>query len=473
MKRILSKLRGCLRLDRRSTPRRARSPTTIDAGVSKPTAIQGSLVSAMKGSQAESICQSFQTTSPLENLPPELRRLLLSFLDLEALSTLVHASPIFYHQYLADRRYLRRKCLEMTLSSVAFDSCAAYWLDSTDFMSTRSTETVTQFLESYRDRRASTDFWTFIEKPTDDDVSGMITFYSSIIKPLARSYTAWALGNLATETKNSLSREPFSKTEQTRLRRALYRFQICCKLFGQNRHRWINSPRLKPVDILKMFFCVFEPWEVEEIACIYTFAQEKYDQIFHDICWDVHQENPKFANETRPPTPVGAFHLNDSYDRKQLLIGTLSHGLELLHAVHIIRDHEHLVSMMQKHISWPCGYFLEDEALGDGAQTDRRREQPSSRDQKQLQRDPMPFEGDGDLGANEPRPPLAWTLMWGGTYSNLYGYCVPDAIRRWGYVMWDAPRLDRTGAKEVLARQWEDEWGDDEWGEDPRDTLLY
>ena len=37
---------------------------------------------------------------------------------------------------------------------------------------------------------------------------------------------------------------------------------------------------------------------MEEIACIYTFAQEKYIQIFRDIRWDVHQENPKFEYAT-------------------------------------------------------------------------------------------------------------------------------------------------------------------------------
>jgi hypothetical protein len=55
-----------------------------------------------------------------------------------------------------------------------------------------------------------------------------------------------------------------------------------------------------------MFICIFEPWEVEEIACMYTFSKEKYNQIFRDIRWDVHEENPKFADQ-RPPTPVGAF----------------------------------------------------------------------------------------------------------------------------------------------------------------------
>lgn len=133
-----------------------------------------------------------------------------------------------------------------------------------------------------------------------------------------------------------------------------------------------------------------------------------------------------------------------------------------------IKDRAQLVSTMQKHISWPIGNFLEDDALGETAQSQRRQEQLSNRDLRQERRDPFPFQGDEVPDANGEHPPLAWTLIWQGSYSNLYGYYVQDVIRRWGYVMWDASRLERTGAKEVLARQWRADWGDT----DPRDFLL-
>lgn len=123
---------------------------------------------------------------------------------------------------------------------------------------------------------------------------------------------------------------------------------------------------------------------------------------------------------------------------------------------------------MQSQITGPAGNFLENEAWGETAQWQLRQERLSRREQKQQRRDPLPFTGDGDSETEGPRPPLAWTVMWSGTYSNLFGYCVQDVIRRWGYVIWDAARLERTGAKEVLARQYEEDWGDS----DPRDNLL-
>lgn len=154
--------------------------------------------------------------------------------------------------------------------------------------------------------------------------------------------------------------------------------------------------------------------------------------------------------------------------RKDLLVGTVSYGLELLStALFKTKDHQHLVSMMQDHLTHPQGVFLENEALGDLAQASRRSEEPSERDFKQHRRDPLPFQGDVESDPNGVHPPLAWTLLWSGTYSNLYGYYVCDEIRSWGYVMWDAARLDAVDVKEVLVRQQEEDLG-----RDPRNDSL-
>lgn len=55
------------------------------------------------------------------------------------------------------------------------------------------------------------------------------------------------------------------------------------------------------------------------------------------------------------------------------------------------------------------------------------------------------FDGDSTDG-----PPLAWVLYWQGKASNAFGDHVPASLRRWGYVMWDAHRLDG-GAMAYLA----------------------
>lgn len=44
---------------------------------------------------------------------------------------------------------------------------------------------------------------------------------------------------------------------------------------------------------------------------------------------------------------------------------------------------------------------------------------------------------------------------------------VPDEMRQWGYVFWDADRLEKHGGMDVLTRQWEDRWD-----EDPREDIF-
>ena len=149
-------------------------------------------------------------------------------------------------------------------------------------------------------------------------------------------------------------------------------------------------------------------------------------------------------------------------------MGTVSRGLELLRtALFQTSSHQLLVSLMQDNITYPQGVFLENEALGDLAQASRRYEEPSERDFKQQRRDPLPFQGDAETDPEGVYPPLAWTLLWGGTDSNLYGYYICDEIRSWGYVMWDSKRLNPIDIKELLRRQL-----DDDLGRDPRDDSL-
>lgn len=315
MKKLLSKFRHSTRLSTPSTPDPALSATTAQVGPHQtiPQSERSVSVSVLEDSQEKLTHNNANPNAPLENLQPEVRRHLLSMLELEGLKALVSASPIYYHQYLLDHRHLLGKCLESTLRTVTVDVCAVYQSGSVEFSEARTNERVTQFLRSYQDRRSRSQHSILDDTFTIDDVIRMVAFHSSIIKPLERHYTSWAFDNLSKEGGDPRSHESLSATEEKRLMRALYRFQLCCNLFGVGRHGSYQQPKLgfDSVDILKIFICIFEPWEVEEIACVYTFAKQKYNQIFDDIAWDVNEKNPKFSAQ-RPPTPEGAFDLDNS-----------------------------------------------------------------------------------------------------------------------------------------------------------------
>jgi hypothetical protein len=68
--------------------------------------------------------------SGLETMPPEIRRHLLSTLELAGLKALVHASPTLHEQYLLERRFLPCSSLEVTLGSVGLDANTLYRTDS-------------------------------------------------------------------------------------------------------------------------------------------------------------------------------------------------------------------------------------------------------------------------------------------------------------------------------------------------------
>lgn len=162
--------------------------------------------------------------------------------------------------------------------------------------------------------------------------------------------------------------------------------------------------------------------------------------------------------------PISTNHVSSAGE--QYIYGTMSHGLGLLHTLLFkVRNHEHLVTTLQQWLR-PWEVHAADDEWAEDSQIMRRRKSPSERDLKERRRDPLPFRGDGEPDAEGTRPSLAWTLIWGGTYSNLYGaYCDED-LRRWGYVLWDATRLESTGATEVLLREWDMMWD----GEDPRSS---
>ena len=145
--------------------------------------------------------------------------------------------------------------------------------------------------------------------PSENEVLATAAFHFTVIKPLLERFTIWALARLATETGGSPQHRPLSTTEEARVMRAMYRFQLCCNLFHKRRS-WFWW-RMKSIDIARLFFCLFEPWEVEEVICIYAFAKDEFDRILCDVRWDLSPENPRFDAQGRPPTPSGAFNFEN------------------------------------------------------------------------------------------------------------------------------------------------------------------
>ncbi len=308
----LSKLRIGAPLESTSSVPTAASPDPTPPG----SAVQTKPSSTVAQPETDPVSDAtgtpnIQQNAAFETPPAEIRREILSALDYQSLRALTRASPTFHQQYRLDRRFLLCGCLQRTLGAATFDACAAYRSDTDCFSEERTLESITEFLTSYQGRRPTATYSILDEALAEDEAVAMVVFHFTVIEPLVKRFTNWALDHLADETGGSPHRKPLSSTEEARVLRAMYRFQLCCNVFHDRRTQ-DGQPSFDPLDVVKLFFGLFEPWEVEQVLCIQDFSRDEFDGIFRDIEWDVNQENPRFADQGHPPTPTGAFNLDNS-----------------------------------------------------------------------------------------------------------------------------------------------------------------
>lgn len=248
--------------------------------------------------------------SGLERLPPEVRRLMLSTLDLLQLKALVRASPIFHQQYLYDRRYLLCVSLGNTLDSVAVD---AYALQQFFSQFKNENRDISGFLVSYSENTARRRL-KLKDKLTLSEAASMFALYLSLVKPVTESLVENLVGTLV-EKQLEASYQlhsgvmydfTLSNTELMRFTRAAYRFQFLCQLADSDD----KDLRVWREDNVQAFLDILEPWEREELYTFYQFAEETYSQVFDDFRWYRYPENPRIDDQGRSPTADGAYHLD-------------------------------------------------------------------------------------------------------------------------------------------------------------------
>lgn len=111
--------------------------------------------------------------SGLDRLPAEVRRHLLSVLDLHRLKALVRASPIFHQLYLLDRRYLLSAALEVTLGGVSLN---AYIVQKAETLTPSIPEYLTGLLEIWREQLLHKLSFQLAGITTEDKAVDMVSF---------------------------------------------------------------------------------------------------------------------------------------------------------------------------------------------------------------------------------------------------------------------------------------------------------
>ncbi len=85
-----------------------------------------------------------------------------------------------------------------------------------------------------------------------------------------------------------------------RLVRAVYRFQLFCRVTGY-------TPRGAALSVL---LNTLEPWEIKELFSFYQFALEVYDNRVTGISGYLHLDNHRSNNQDRRPTSDRIFNFD-------------------------------------------------------------------------------------------------------------------------------------------------------------------
>lgn len=256
-----------------------------------------------------------QHASPsLESLPAELRlRILANMPNLESLGSLIQASPVYFAQYRLDRETLLSCFLEPDLDAeVLIDAIAAFNSQPSKIGPlTQPNSNVTDFLDLYGWWRYTHSPLAMLKSISLAEIRWITRNHTSTVCPLASRLANMTLRRLIScathverwERGGSEETQPprpvivwpddVSRTERTRILRALYRLQIFCNLFGGKQYQSFNTE-----EIPQIFFCQFDAWEVEEMNCF----SECIDQLWANLCaaakWDVDLYRPKLRYET-------------------------------------------------------------------------------------------------------------------------------------------------------------------------------
>lgn len=237
-----------------------------------------------------------QIRDQLQSLPPEVRRYLLSLLDLPRLRGLVRASPIYHQQYLHDRHYLLSSSIETTLSNATVDAYAVYILSK----DTIGPGSLALLIDNYT--QPST---TLFKKAVEEECIGIAELYFTV-RRVAERFSRQLLDDVARSTGQPQHREP-STMEMLRIIRASYRFDILCRLATPDD---LNPSYEVRVEDAISFFNIIEPWEVDEVLSFCQFAQYIYGRSVDDIKNELQANNPRLDDHYRPTTPEGALPLD-------------------------------------------------------------------------------------------------------------------------------------------------------------------
>ncbi|KAJ5726783.1 zinc finger domain protein [Penicillium malachiteum] len=239
--------------------------------------------------------------------------------------------------------------------------------------------------------------------------------------PSARNIAKYVAG--AAEFLNNVgifhtSAHSFSPSENYRIERSFYIFQVYCSLFGQSK-----TP-LPFDDQLDKFFKRFAPWENEQFACVHDFLLDELEPAFDEVA----THDVKF----------GDLSIHWAENDNSWLQGYVSCGLKFLEQVTTASTYEERHRLLDNNLSLSSRSLPLIECLLES--NGLYPEEPDGLDDQamvKLRELPSQY---NSLDPN-PGPAEIWFQAHRGDDSSQYVAAVPHRTsRKVGYVMMDASR---------------------------------
>ena len=230
----------------------------------------------------------------LEGLASEIQiNILQQLSDVTSLRSLVHAVPSYHSAYVSRRCFILKSVLAGSIERELLVDAHSV-IDALDIIRDCSNDApaheVRSFLEQHRVRRSS-ESMDFPAIPSEKLF--LLARLESSVQSVTSSFIESRLSACPSGEQINFHHETVSANESRRVRRALYRLELFCVLFGRSafgrpgksyNYSIKQSNSFESTDEGVQFFAVFTPWEIEEIACVRDYAIEHYKSLY-EVHW--------------------------------------------------------------------------------------------------------------------------------------------------------------------------------------------
>lgn len=237
----------------------------------------------------------------LERLPTEIQlAILLNIGDIGSLESLIRASPRYRSVYLSQSHAILKRVLFNTIhADVLYDALSA--IESAKITTSDREDRaarVRSFLSDYKNTR---DTWVPPEHLDLETLYGLARLQNHVQHSTQDLYRVATSSHPFPGTQ-MVHGEELSVNESRRFYRAFYRFDIFCNLF----RNWESPPddellsdssdedpfELEPLEKSSRFLSLFNPWEVEELACVRDYFFNYYRRMLHQFEPDLREGKP-------------------------------------------------------------------------------------------------------------------------------------------------------------------------------------